>query len=64
MRAEPLYLDVAVAEASAGAWPATTPPPAYDAYSPGTPGITVWKGFQRNHAAGLELLRSAARPAP
>jgi predicted dienelactone hydrolase len=58
------YLDVPVAEASAGAWPATTPPLAYDAYSPGTSGITVWKGFQRNHAAGLELLHAEARPAP
>jgi hypothetical protein len=39
-------------------------PLAYDAYSPGTPGITVWKGFQRSHAAGLELLRAEAGPAP
>ncbi len=29
------YLDVPVTESSAGAWPAATPPLAYDAYSPG-----------------------------
>jgi predicted dienelactone hydrolase len=58
------YLDVAVAESDAGVWPADAPPLAYDAYSPGTPDITVWKGFQRNHAAGLELLRARAGSAP
>ena len=54
------YLDVPVTEASAGLWPATAPPLAYDAYSPGTPDISVWKGFQRNHAVGLELLQAQA----
>jgi predicted dienelactone hydrolase len=54
------YLNVPVTEASAGLWPATTPPLAYDAYSPGTPDISVWKGFQRNHAMGLELLQAQA----
>ena len=54
------YLNVPVAESAVGAWPAATPPLAYDAYSPGTADITVWKGFQRNHAAGLELLQAAA----
>jgi predicted dienelactone hydrolase len=58
------YLNVAVTESSAGVWPAAPPPLAYDAYSPGTAEITVWKGFQRNHAAGLELLRAQAGPAP
>ncbi len=58
------YLDVPVRDSSAGTWPAATPPLAYDAYSPGTPGITVWKGFQRNHAAGLELLHAQAGSAP
>jgi predicted dienelactone hydrolase len=53
------YLDVPVAESAAGVWPAATPAPAYDAYSPGTGDITVWKGFQRNHASGLELLQAA-----
>jgi predicted dienelactone hydrolase len=55
------YLNVAVTESAAGAWPAATPPLAYDAYSPGTAEITLWKGFQRNHAAGLELLQADAR---
>ena len=54
------YLDVPVTESSAGVWPAATPPLAYDAYSPGTAGITVWKGFQRKQAAGLELLQAQA----
>lgn len=58
------YLNVPVPESSAGSWPATTPPLAYDAYSPGTPDITVWKGFQRSHAAGLEFLQAAERPTP
>lgn len=56
------YLNVPVPESSAGVWPATTPPLAYDAYSSGTSGITLWKGFQRNHAAGLELLQAQATP--
>jgi predicted dienelactone hydrolase len=55
------YLDVPVARSSDGIWP---PPAAgaadapYDAYSPGSPGITVWKGFQRSESTGLEMLRS------
>jgi predicted dienelactone hydrolase len=49
------YLDVAETNSAAGVWPAA-PAAAYDAYSPGTPEITVWKGFQRHHAEGLELL--------
>ncbi len=51
------YLNVPVAESSDGVWPATAASKGYDAYSPGTPPITVWKGFQRNHAEGLELLQ-------
>jgi len=58
------YLDVPVTESDAAVWPAATPPQAYDGYSPGTSDITVWKGFQRNHAAGMELLRAEARPTP
>jgi predicted dienelactone hydrolase len=54
------YLNVPVPESAAGAWPAAVPPLAYDAYSPGTADISVWKGFQRNHAAGLELLQADA----
>ena len=55
------YLSVATPNAAAGEWPASRPY-AYDAYSPGTSDVTVWKGFHRNHATGLELLE--ARPAP
>jgi predicted dienelactone hydrolase len=55
------YLNVPASESAAGVWPATPPPPAYDAYSPGTADITVWKGFQRNHATGLELLQAEAK---
>jgi len=54
------YLNVPVTESADGIWPPATPPLAYDAYSPGTADITVWKGFQRNHAAGLELLQAEA----
>jgi predicted dienelactone hydrolase len=56
------YLNVAVAESSAGVWPAATPPLEYDALSPGTAGVSVWKGFQRKHAEGLELLQAQAAP--
>jgi predicted dienelactone hydrolase len=52
------YLNGLVPESAAGQWPADSEA-AYDAFSPGTDGITVWKGFQRRHAEGLELL---ARP--
>jgi predicted dienelactone hydrolase len=58
------YLEVAVPQSWDGTWPdpaAPAAPPAYDAYSPGGPGITLWKGFQRGHAAGLELLRAPAQ---
>jgi hypothetical protein len=58
------YLNVSARESAAGAWPAAMPPLAYDAYSPGTTEITLWKGFQRNHAAGLELLQADARSTP
>jgi predicted dienelactone hydrolase len=63
------YLNVAAPESSAGVWPATAgsaaagsaaAPQAYDVYSPGSAEITVWKGFQRNHATGLELLQAQA----
>ncbi len=53
------YLDVAVADSSAGEWKAPEGTP-WDAYSPGGEGVTLWKGFQRRHATGLELV---ARPA-
>lgn len=48
------YLEVPVVDAQAGRWPA--PGPAhYGDYSPGTAPITVWKGFQDRHAAGVQL---------
>jgi predicted dienelactone hydrolase len=56
------YLDVPVAESADGEWPAPPAPapgPAYDAYSPGPPAATLWKGFQRSEAAGLELLHAS-----
>jgi predicted dienelactone hydrolase len=56
------YLNVAVPESSTGDWPAASAR-VYDAYSPGTDGITVWKGFQRNHQMGLDLRQAAAAAA-
>jgi len=60
------YLNVAVPDSTAGVWPADDTAP-YAAESPGTGKITVWKGFQRKHAEGLELLQAqpgaAAAPA-
>jgi predicted dienelactone hydrolase len=57
------YLDVPLPESTLGTWvsptPASaTPPSPYDAYSPGGAGATLWKGFQRNHASGLQLLQA------
>ena len=59
------YLDVPVAESSDGVWPAPpapAAPPSYDAYSPGPPAATLWKGFQPRHAEGLELMYAPAAP--
>lgn len=53
------YLDGLAPRSSEGAWPAPAGVP-YDARSPGGEGVTLWKGFQRQHAEGLELLH--ARP--
>jgi predicted dienelactone hydrolase len=55
------YLNVPVPESAAGTWLSANPYP-YDAYSPGANGVSVWKGFQLNHAAGLELIRAKAVP--
>jgi len=52
------YLDGLVPESSQGEWPASVSG-GYDAYSPGKDGVTVWKGFQRQHAEGLELMHAA-----
>ena len=55
------YLDGLVPDAASGQWPATEAG-SLDAYSAGANGVTVWKGFQRNYAEGLELLQSDAEP--
>ena len=52
------YLNVAVTESSRGEWP-DKDAKGYADFSPGTGGITVWKGFQRKHASALELLHAA-----
>jgi predicted dienelactone hydrolase len=51
--AKSAYIDGLVPNADDGAWP--NPPPDYDAVSPGPPLATLWKGFQRAHAAGMQL---------
>ncbi len=48
------YLNVSP-NSNDGAWPPPKPGAPYSAYSPGADGITVWKGFQRNHATGLSF---------
>jgi predicted dienelactone hydrolase len=48
------YLDVPSPLSNDGVWPAKPGDP-YAGFSPGTAPITVWKGFQRSHSAGLEL---------
>jgi predicted dienelactone hydrolase len=50
------YLDVRIAHAGQGVWPDDHAP--FAAYSPATGDITVWKGFQRSFAVGLELRRA------
>ena len=57
------YLDVSVSDADLGVWnaPATA---AWGAYSPGGAGISLWKGFQRRHARGMDLLHATAKPQP
>jgi hypothetical protein len=54
------YLLVPHTESSAGQWPCGEVPSPYDAFSAGGD-ITVWKGFQQHHAAGLQF--SHALPA-
>jgi predicted dienelactone hydrolase len=55
------YLDPAVPRSDDGVWPADKAG-AYDAYSSGAAPITAWKGFQRGHSSGLELLRGDPAP--
>jgi len=52
------YLDGLTPRSNDGAWPPSGGD-RYDGYSPGTGSITVWKGFQRGHAEGLQLLHKA-----
>lgn len=51
------YLDGLDPDAARGEWTAPAGAP-YSAYSPGGKGSAVWKGFQRQHAEGLELLHA------
>ena len=53
------YLDVPVVSSSEGVWNAPPATP-WGAYSPGGADVTLWKGFQRRHAQGMELRRAAA----
>lgn len=53
------YLDVPIENADEGVWNAPSGTP-WGAYSPGGAGVTLWKGFQRRHAQGLNLRRAAA----
>lgn len=48
------YLDLPVVDSDTGSWkaPAGTP---WGSFSPGGPGITLWKGFQRGRARGMTL---------
>jgi predicted dienelactone hydrolase len=54
------YLDGLVPDSTQGEWPAAAAGK-YGSYSPGADGITVWKGFQRQHAEGLELVHAEPR---
>lgn len=53
------YLAVAVERSSEGQWP-NPEKSAYSAFSPAEAPITVWKGFHRRHAEGLQLQYRAA----
>lgn len=48
------YLDVPTENSDAGEWKAAANTP-WGAFSPGGPGVTLWKGFQRRHARGMTL---------
>ena len=54
------YLDVQTPDSEDGVWPQQSSLP-YGAYSPSDSNITVWKGFQKGHAVGLQLLRASSR---
>jgi predicted dienelactone hydrolase len=48
------YIEGLMPNSDDGQWPRSAPG-GYDTYSSGDHDITVWKGFQRNHASGLSL---------
>jgi predicted dienelactone hydrolase len=48
------WLNVPVVNSDDGVWNAPPGTP-WGAYSPGGKGVTLWKGFQRRHARGMEL---------
>jgi predicted dienelactone hydrolase len=48
------YLNVPVENSDDGVWKAPDGTP-WGAYSPGGAEVTLWKGFQRRHARGMEL---------
>jgi predicted dienelactone hydrolase len=52
------YLNVPVIESDKGEWNAPVGTP-WGAFSPGGDGVTLWKGFQRRHARGMELRHTA-----
>lgn len=58
--AKAAFLNVAEPVSNRTSWPADGA--RYDAPSPGKAPVTVWRGFQRDHIAGLEL--RFAPPAP
>lgn len=53
------FIDLSVVDSDVGEWNAPQGTP-WGAYSPGGPGVTLWKGFQRRHARGMTLQRQAA----
>ncbi len=57
------YLNVRTVQSSQGEWPAAHHD-RFDAYSPDRGNITVWKGFQRHFAEGLELRQAEPSAAP
>lgn len=56
------FLALTPARSDDGAWPSTAGAPSAGAYAAGQPGVTLWRGFQRRWAEGLEI--RTASPAP
>ena len=59
--AKAAYLDPVQPVSDAAVWPEAKAG-AYGAYSDGAAPVTVWKGFQRVHSAGLELIKGDPAP--